>query len=69
MLLNRSKDGRLFFFIGMVALLLASLWHWFARPSSRLPEDLVDGVSGLLYGIEIASLLLFVILRARHSRV
>ncbi len=43
---------------GLLFLVLASLWRWFARHGAGLSEDLVDGISGLLYGMSIGLMLL-----------
>ena len=54
--------------IGLVFLLLASLWHWFIHPNAILPEKLYDGILGLFYGISITCLLISVArLRSRGS--
>ena len=42
--------------IGLVSFLLASLSHWFLQRSHG--SDLVDGMTGLFYGVAIAALLL-----------
>jgi hypothetical protein len=43
--------------IGFACLLAGNLVHWFLRPGSRLGQDLVDGVFGLLIGLTIGCLL------------
>jgi len=52
--------------VGMAALVLANVASWWMRRHSGLPEDAVDGVSGFLMGIAIATLLLAVWRNARR---
>ena len=43
---------------GMVFLIVASFWRWFAHPGTVLSPGMLDGVSGFLYGVSIALMLL-----------
>jgi uncharacterized membrane protein len=54
--------------VGLVFFLLASLSHWFLQSSARLGGDVVDAVTGLLYGVAIACLLLSLRRRDRECR-
>jgi hypothetical protein len=60
------KDPNALLRIGMLFLLLASLWRWFAHPSGHLSAGVVDGVTGFFYGVSISTLLLSVV-RRRNS--
>lgn len=53
--------------IGMAALLLASLSKWFLPRSHALSPDLADGVTGFLYGVSIATLVLWMVMKNRRS--
>ena len=53
--------------IGAACLLFASLSRWFLHPESGVLRDLSDGVMGLLYGVEIGSLLMAVRIIARRK--
>ncbi len=44
--------------IGLVFLILASLWKLFLHPSGNLSADLIDRGTGLLYGVSFGCLLL-----------
>ena len=63
---NRLNNPTTTMRVGMSFLILASLARWFLRPSAGLPESVVDGTTGLLYGVAIACLLLSVALRGRR---
>ena len=54
---QRLKDPKTMMRIGMTFLILASFSRWFLHPGPGLSEGWVDGVTGLLYGVSIASLL------------
>lgn len=48
-------NGRIRF--GLFFLIAASLWRWFIHPGPRLSPNVVDAVSGVLYGVSIGCLL------------
>ena len=50
---------------GSLFLVAASLWKWFVHPSASFGDGPVDGITGLLYGISIASLLMSIRRKAR----
>lgn len=52
--------------IGLVFLIFASLSNWYLRSRAVPPEDWMDGVTGLFYGISIGFMLLG-IWRKHHS--
>ena len=55
---QRFKDPRNQVHAGLLFLVLASVWKWTARYNAGMSEDLVDGISGLLYGMSIGLMLL-----------
>ena len=55
---NRRKNHHPLLRVGMLFLLLASVWRWFSLPSANFSAPLVDGMTGLLYGVSIGRLLL-----------
>lgn len=65
---NRLKDPNAMIRIAMVCLLLASLSRWFLHPSPDFLRGLVDGMTGMLYGIFIALSLLAIRLNVRRNR-
>ena len=44
--------------IGLVLLILAMGSRWFVHPSASMPAGIVDGGTGLLYGLSIGCLLI-----------
>jgi hypothetical protein len=63
---KRISDPKLVLRLGCVFLIVASLSRWFLHPSTRFSEGFVDGATGFLYGIAIATLLLAIRLNARR---
>ena len=55
---NRLNDRNVMRTIGLVCLILASVWRWFVHPTGGFGSGLVDGTMGLLYGLSIGCLLL-----------
>ena len=55
---NRLKDPDVLIRIGLVFLILASLWKWLLHPSANVSAGFIDGGTGLLYGVSIGCLLL-----------
>jgi hypothetical protein len=53
--------------IGLVFLILASLWKLFVHPGATFSDGFVDGSTGFLYGLAIGTLLLGIWL-TRRSR-
>jgi hypothetical protein len=49
--------------LGLLFLVLATSSNVFMRRSGRVPEDMVDLITGLLYGLAIPTLLWSVVLR------
>ncbi len=62
---NRLKEPNTLMRIGLVCLVLGNLSR-FVHPSSNFPADLIDGMTGLLFGVSIACLLMSIRLRGRH---
>ena len=52
-------------FAGMVMLVVANLGSYWLRTRSGWPEDLVDGASGFLMGVAIATLLVGLVTATR----
>jgi hypothetical protein len=65
---NRLQDPNAMIRLAMVCLLLASLSRWFLHPSQDIWRDLLDGVTGMLYGIFIALSLLAISVKVRRNR-
>ncbi|HXL79694.1 MAG TPA: hypothetical protein VN951_02370 [Pyrinomonadaceae bacterium] len=65
---DHFQDPKAMIRIAMVCFLLASLSRWFLHPATGRLGDLVDGVTGLLYGIFIALSLLAIRLNVRRNR-
>lgn len=55
---NRPKNRNALRSIGLVCLILAGLSRWFLHPTPSSGPSLVDGMTGLLYGVSFACLLL-----------
>ena len=64
---TRMKDPNVLTRVGAAALLLASLSTWFIHPSSDFADGFRDGVSGMLYGVAIATMLLAVRIRSKGN--
>lgn len=52
------KDPSVLLRVGMLFLVLASLWPRFVRPTAHFSAGFVDAVGGLLYGVSIGCLVL-----------
>jgi hypothetical protein len=48
---------------GLVFLIVASLFRLFVKPGEAMSENVVDGLTGFLYGLAIATLLMGLWLR------
>lgn len=53
--------------IGYVALILASLFHWFLNPKPHFGSSLADAAQGFLYGIAIGALSVGIWRQSRRS--
>lgn len=62
---KRLKNPSVAMRVGMSSLILASASRFFLHPRGWLSADMVDAVTGFLYGIAIATLLLSVVLHRR----
>jgi hypothetical protein len=62
------NDPRTMIRIAMLCFLFASLSRWFLHPGPGSLGDLVDGLTGMLYGIFIALSLLAIRLNVRRNR-
>ena len=65
---NQMQDPKGMIRIAMVCLLLASLSRWFLHPDQDFWRGVVDGVTGMFFGIFITLSLLAVRLNARRNR-
>ena len=52
---------------GLAALAIANVGAWFLRRHTGISEDNVDFLSGLLYGVAIATMLLGIIEGSRRA--
>ncbi len=58
MLRNLTEDRKTMMSIGMIALILANMSHFFLHPGRPFSENLIDGIFGMLIGISIGCNLL-----------
>lgn len=65
---NRLKETRNLFRLGAACLLLANLSRWFIHPSAKLSQGIVDGATGVFFGLAIGLMLLAVIVKSRQQR-
>lgn len=63
---KQMKDATLLCRIGAVCLLLANLSHWLLHPTTDFWRGLVDGMTGVLFGISFGCLLLGAKLNSRR---
>ena len=54
--------------IGLVALVVASVFSYVVRHTGAIRESVADPLSGFLFGVAIATLLLSIRLRAKAGR-
>jgi len=54
---NRLKEPGLQIGLGLVFLVIASLFKWLLQPGSGLANQWTDGAIGLLYGVSIGFML------------
>jgi len=62
------RSPRILMQIGYVFLILASLTRWMLHPGPGLPQNLVDGITGLMYGVAIGALLMGLWKKRRHEK-
>ena len=67
MLLRKSVDPNSILRAGMLFLVVASLSLRFLPRVPHLSPDLADGISGLFYGVAIATLLSSIVARRRRA--
>jgi hypothetical protein len=65
---NRLREPRFMFRIGAACLLLANLSRWFLHPAADFSQGLVDGATGMLFGLAIGLMLMAVRLNCRQNR-
>jgi hypothetical protein len=53
--------------IGAACLLLANLSHWFLHPATNFWREMVDGITGVLFGVSFGCLLLGARLKSRRG--
>jgi hypothetical protein len=63
---TKLKEPSFLIRTGMLSLVLANLSLRFFHPSANISDRVTDGVSGLLFGIAIACMLLGVRMNARR---
>jgi hypothetical protein len=64
---NRMKDPNVMMIAGCVALAVANGGQYLLHRNGAFPESIADGVSGFLFGVAIATLLLSIVLRRRTN--
>jgi len=55
------------FFFGMLFLVLANTWHWYAQRIAHVSEGLTDGLFGLFMGLAIGTLIFAIARRGRRN--
>lgn len=63
-----NQNPKILMMIGMVFMILANIWPRLTSITQKLGEDKTDGIHGLLMGLAIGTLLLFVSINARRKR-
>jgi hypothetical protein len=56
MILRKRLDPKVLIRTGLVFLIIASLWRWFGERATDFSSGIVDGSTGLFYGISIGCL-------------
>jgi hypothetical protein len=54
--------------VGLVCLVIASLSRWFLHPAATVVGNLVEGMTGVMFGLSIGCLLLAARLNGRRRR-
>jgi len=65
LLRSQEKHPRLILSLGLSFLILGACARLFLRPSAHLSANLVDGMTGFLYGLAIALLVMNLIVNRR----
>jgi len=65
---NRLREPQVILRIGAACLLAANLSLWFLHPAADFSRGLVDGVTGMLFGLAIGLMLVAVRLKSRQHR-
>jgi hypothetical protein len=64
---NRFKEPKFMFRVGAAGLLLANLSRWFLHPAADFSQGLVDGATGMLFGLAIGLMLVAVRLYSQQN--
>jgi hypothetical protein len=65
---NRLRQTRNLFRLGAACLLLANLSRWFVHPAAKLSQGIIDGATGMLFGLAIGLMLWAIIVKSRQQR-
>jgi len=63
----KFRNPKARFFFGMLFLVLANTWHWYAQRIAHVSEGLTDGVFGLFMGLAIGTLIFAIARRGRRN--
>jgi hypothetical protein len=63
---KRLKDANFMIRVGAAFLLLANLSHWFLHPTADFWRGMVDGMTGVFFGVSFGCLLLGARLKSRR---
>jgi len=64
---KRFKDPNVMMIAGCIALAVANVTQFFLQRNHVYSESVTDGVTGFLFGVAIATLLLSIVLRKRSD--
>ena len=67
LLRSQEKHPRMLLTLGLSFLVLGGVARLFLRPGARLSANLVDGMTGFLYGLAIALLVMNLIVNRRRQ--
>jgi len=67
LLRSQEKHPRMLLMLGLSFLLLGALARLFLRPGAHLSANLVDGMTGFLYGLAITLLVMNLIVNRRRG--
>ncbi len=65
-MLFRLMNSKKLFTMGLLFLAIANVWHWFAQ-REQFSDKWADGLFGLLMGVGIGMLLIYLGRRRRHD--